>query len=121
VLRCHLRPLRLRGVVAIVSVQPNLLGETPPPKLGVAQTFLLDQVTARGGLTADEAGALLCERRGHHPADSRCRFCVQNGRQVLGSLRAKGLLTRKRGSGLWVPKGWRPEVAESAQTDVIPW
>lgn len=37
-------------------------------------------------LTADEAGALLHERRGKHPRDQRCHFCSQDGTAALITL-----------------------------------
>lgn len=42
-----------------------------------------------GRLTADEAGAIIHERRGRHTRDDRCTFCGEDGREALIRLRAK--------------------------------
>ncbi len=40
-------------------------------------------------LDADEAGALIHERRGKHHRDARCRWCGDDGFDALARLRAK--------------------------------
>jgi hypothetical protein len=67
------------------------------------QSFALDKLRAQlpDGLTADELGALLCERRGKHDAGIRCTWCASAGREVLSALRDRGLVRRRRG-GLWL-------------------
>jgi hypothetical protein len=39
--------------------------------------------------TADEAGALLHERRGKHGRDERCEWCARDGADVLDRLRGR--------------------------------
>ena len=42
-----------------------------------------------GQLTADEAGAIIHERRGKHHRDTRCSYCTEDGTEALERLRAK--------------------------------
>lgn len=56
------------------------------------------------GITGDEAGAAVHAQRGKHPADERCVFCGQDGKQVLRALARKGLATGRR-DGYWTPPG----------------
>jgi len=42
-----------------------------------------------GQLTADEAGAIIHERRGKHHRDTRCPYCGDDGAEALQRLRAK--------------------------------
>ncbi|MDQ5821308.1 MAG: hypothetical protein M3540_07710 [Actinomycetota bacterium] len=96
-----------------------------PPNVAVTltdrQAFVLEQVRrTEGGLTADEAGALLHERRGKHDAGVRCEWCAVEGRGALNELRRKGLVVRRR-SGHWQAiVGQAAAEPVSAQTDEIP-
>ena len=90
--------------------QPTLFGEAPAgTRLGRSQQLVLDAVTQAGpdGLTADEAGALVHEQRDHHAYGERCTWCARDGRQVLASLRKRGLV-KKRKRGGWVHADARP-------------
>jgi hypothetical protein len=96
--------------------QTSLLGGEPVPevKLGPRQELVLSALREQGGLSDDEAGALVHAARGTHRSDERCVWCPRVGKTVLASLRAHGLAVRRR-SGTWEPKGVRR--AESAQDD----
>jgi hypothetical protein len=92
-----------------VSEQPTLF--PPPPATGTLterQRFVFDQLQAHtlqgDALTADEVGALLCERAGRHDSGSRCDWDATNGRSVLRALAKKGLAKRRR-SGGWIALG----------------
>jgi hypothetical protein len=105
--------------------EPARLFDPPPPtgNLTPRQDFVFGQLkahTAQGdGLTADEVGALLCERAGRHDSGTRCDFDARNGRAVLKALRKKGLAKNSRARG-WVAlsvsrgeaHGYNPETAE---------
>lgn len=41
-----------------------------------------------GFISADEAGAIVHERRGKHPRDHRCQWCTADGQEALARLRA---------------------------------
>jgi len=80
---------------------PTLFDEPPRPKLTEKQAFGLEHVRQfEEGVTADELGALLHERRRVHAAGERCDWCASEGRSILEPLRRKGLLIRRR-TGLW--------------------
>jgi hypothetical protein len=106
-----------------VPEQPTLF--EPPPATGTLtprQKFVWDELLAHAaqgdGLTADEVGALLCERAGRHDSGSRCDWDAVNGRSVLRALRKKGLAKSKRSVG-WVALG--PQRAERpAEADPFP-
>lgn len=52
------------------------------------------------GCTADEIGAAIHATAGKHPADSVCKWCGPDSRDVLRALERKKLVTRT-GSGLF--------------------
>lgn len=106
-----------------MTEQPTLF--TPPAPTGdltERQRFVYDQLLAHSvqgdGLTADEVGALLCERAGRHDAGTRCQWDTTNGQGVLKALRKKGLARKPRGSGWRVVVAPEPESAQNAE--VIP-
>jgi hypothetical protein len=106
---------------------PARLFAPPPPtgNLTPRQAFVygqLETATRQGdGLTADEAGALLCERAGRHGAGTRCDFDARNGGAVLKALRKKGLAKNSRARG-WVALGTGRAVSPSPDpaTDPFP-
>jgi hypothetical protein len=72
------------------------------PSLTPRQRFALAFVKATGIVQADELGAALHEFRMQeggrgHRADTRCRFCSDEGRDMAAALERKGLV--KRGGG----------------------
>lgn len=78
----------------------------PPPATGnltARQSFALRYLERhrQDGVKADELGAALHARRGRHPEGERCRFCSNEGQDVLRALRRKGLARQRRGIG-WV-------------------
>lgn len=90
--------------------QLGLLGEVEVEaegRLTERQRSALEVVGRLQPVAADEIGAALCERRGKHPADQRCDWDAQSGREVLRALQRKGLVTRKRDAG-WVLVGYTP-------------
>jgi hypothetical protein len=96
--------------------QLALLGlPDPVRKLTDRQQHVLDALTRAGqdGLDADQAGALLCERKGIHGREQRCQFDGRNGKQVLEALKAKGLARyrRRRGDtpGAWLAATLNPQ------------
>lgn len=86
-----------------MTAQP--LFEPPEPVVNLTdrQQFVLDALRRHqeDGLSSDEVGALLCERKGRHDAGVRCDWDSSNGHSVLNALRKKGLARRRRG-GTWV-------------------
>jgi hypothetical protein len=48
-----------------------------------------------------------------------CEYCVDDSRQVLASLRKRGLVKRRRADGIWTLTAAAP--ASSAQAGEIPW
>lgn len=88
--------------------QLALVDLDPVVKLTDRQQATLDALTAAGpdGLDADQAGALLCERKGIHHRDARCQFCGLNGKGVLEALKSKGLARYRRRTtrapGVWL-------------------
>lgn len=74
--------------------------------LGARQQFVIDQLQAHdGALTALEAGRMLhtghgkpCDRCQPHAA---CEYAERDARSVLRSLRDRGLVVRRRDTGLW--------------------
>lgn len=86
--------------------QPDLLGAVHTigangrplkPAQQVAYNLVRD---TPGGVTADEVGAALHERlttRWQHPADQRCLYCGDRGKQVLGSKAVGPLVIRRKG------------------------
>ena len=85
----------------------------PAIKLTERQRFALEAIGRLQPISSDELGALLCERRGKHTADERCDWDGSNGRQCAASLRAKGLVVRKRTVGWTLPE-YRPTPAGSS-------
>jgi hypothetical protein len=107
-----------------VTDQPTLFQPPPPTgNLTPRQAFVFDQLqahTAQGdGLTADEVGALLCERAGRHDSGTRCDFDARNGMGVLRSLRKKNLAKRRRAGG-WVALGVERTDSPSPESDPFP-
>lgn len=77
-----------------------------PPEVRVSprQRLALDYLRHHAPVPSDELGALLHEDRrarglNGHSADERCRFCADEGKQMGGALRAKGLVRYRRGEG----------------------
>ena len=58
-----------------------------------------------GGITSEDAGRILHAIRGNHTATHTCTWCASEGHGVLQALRRRGLLTRRRKTGLWQPAG----------------
>lgn len=107
-----------------MSEQPTLF--TPPPATGNLsdrQRFVFESLqasTAQGdGLTADEVGALLCERAGRHDSGERCDWDATNGRSVLKALRKKGLAKNSRARG-WIALDVPEPESASPATDPFP-
>jgi hypothetical protein len=72
------------------------------PSLTPRQRFALAFVKATGIVQADELGAALHEYRQQeggrgHRADTRCRFCPDEGRDMAAALERKGLVKRVEG------------------------
>ena len=104
-----------------MSEQVSLFGEAPSgTRLGRSQQLVLTAVQNAGqdGLTADEAGALVHEQRGHHDHGVRCDYCASDGRQVLASLRKRSLVKSRRG-GSWVTPTAQP-AAPAGMSDDLP-
>lgn len=79
------------------------------------QQAALEFVEKMGGVSLDELGALMCERRGKHQQDSRCQWCLDNGATVANELHAKRLLERRAGG--WYstrPLGSEPATSAAA-------
>jgi len=75
---------------------------TPPAADGALterQQLVYRAVRGLGGLSALEAGLIL--HREKHRGNARCSYCELDGAAVLGALRKKGLVSRRR-SGEWV-------------------
>jgi hypothetical protein len=75
----------LNARLRVPAANPSLF-DPGPPKLTDRQAFLLERVRlSEDGLAADEAGALLHERRGKHDAGVRCEWCSTEGKgRTLG-------------------------------------
>lgn len=90
----------------------------PPPKLTPNQQAVWDLVrTTQGGVTRDQAGALvhsLKEGRWSHPATERCDFCARDGRQALRAQALKPLVVGKR-DGRWYPRNPADAVRPATQ------
>ncbi|HVM69555.1 MAG TPA: hypothetical protein VM204_06935 [Gaiellaceae bacterium] len=56
-------------------------------------------------VTADEAGALVHERRGRHPRDQRCQWCSEDGTQALIQLNTHRHRIQERHAAATRP-GW---------------
>lgn len=103
--------------------QPALPGLQAEPLLTPRQRFALAFVRAAGGPVSGELlGAALHEYRMSeggrgHRADTRCRFCGQEGKDVGHALMRKGLLRYLRGEG-FVDAEWKPEPEPSLQGDL---
>lgn len=88
-----------------MTEQLSLTGDQPivtaddGTRLGPSQRDLLDELRAHGPLSADEAGAIVHERRQRHPRDVRCAYCRCDGLPVLESLARHGLAAFTRGVG----------------------
>lgn len=99
-----------------------------PAKRTERQDFILDAVKSAGidGLLSDEAGALLCERRGRHSRDDRCEWDGQNGKGVLEELKAKDLVYYRRAKrdnpGAWFAVGVAiPVAARPTKPGTVPY
>lgn len=67
-------------------------GETPTGELEMPAIVRMLAAAERerdSELTADEAGALIHERRSKHGADTRCRYCAGDGAEALQRLRQR--------------------------------
>lgn len=67
------------------------------------------------GCTADEIGAAIHATSGRHPADSVCKWCGPDSRDVVRALERKKLVTRT-GSGLFTLRN--TEAAKGPGTDI---
>ena len=81
----------------------------PPQRLSPRQQKTLAFLTGSGGADHETLGAYVHHLRsldGHngHPADARCRWCVDEGKQMGGALRAKGHVRYSRKHEVWLPK-----------------
>lgn len=80
----------------------------PPPALaglGPAQDAVLRALWAARQMTADEAGELAHRLRECACAERECEargYWLRDGRELLSSLRRRGLLRRRRADGLWL-------------------
>lgn len=104
--------------------QLDLAGGSSPhgvdltPRQRVALAF----VREHGPVTSDELGAVLHELRLHnggrgHDRDGRCAYCREEGADMGGVLRGKGLVERRRGPErllVWVAAGSAVRSADSA-------
>lgn len=94
----------------------NIAATAPKQReLGKRQQFALQLIRDNDGLTSDEVGARIHAWRGKHHPDSRCDFCGQEGKSVLRSLRARGLVVRRQ-SGEWTVPGKRPSAPPAANS-----
>lgn len=80
---------------------PPVITAEDGQRLGPSQRDVLDELQAHGPLSADEAGAIVHERRGKHTRDERCAYCTPDGLPVLESLAKHRLAAFTRGVG-WV-------------------
>lgn len=76
------------------------------------QALALQFISAHQPVSSDELGAVLHEDRKlrggkGHDRDTRCEWCVTEGNVVAASLRAKGLVIRKKTVG-WCLTGYTP-------------
>lgn len=90
------------------------------------QQLALDYVTEHAPATADEIGALLhqerLQRRGRgHSADSRCKWCGDEGTQMLRRLRELGLVRHAKHLGWYVAGHTRPRASNSNPDGRIPY
>lgn len=85
--------------IAIPGIEDELHAK-PDRKLGARQAFAIRRIRERGGIEADELGALLHADRGKHADHVRCQWCAQEGNAVLASLRTRGLVVHRR-TGRW--------------------
>ena len=99
-----------------MSDQQILFGKTVERSLSPRQERVYEALLRLrpDGIDAAEAGALLHADRGKHSTGERCQWCAQEGRDVLSSLRSRGLVIRRR-SGLWQLRSGRG-VGDSAVT-----
>lgn len=94
--------------------------------LTARQQHVHDALTraAHDGLTTDEAGAVAHEIKDNwgHARDQRCRFCGQDGKQILEALKAKGLARyrRARGAtpGVWLAVDLPAELPPGMTTEI---
>lgn len=89
------------------------------PKITERQQAVLRFLQQCGpdGCSADEAGAIahgLKQGRWAHGPDSRCVFCGQDGKAILGALKAKGLARYRRARGQ-TPGAWLAEGTVDAE------
>ncbi len=83
-----------------------------PNALTDRQQLALEFISANQPVSSDELGAVLHEDRKQrggkgHDRDTRCDWCATEGNVVAASLRAKGLVVRKKTVG-WCLTGYRP-------------
>lgn len=88
------------------------------PRQDAAFAFVRDH----GPVSSDELGAFLHEYRRDaggrgHDRDTRCDYCREEGADMGGVLRSKGLVERRRGPErllVWVAEGSADRSADSA-------
>lgn len=100
-----------------MSLQPDLFGdELADPSLGENQRAVLRAWNEYGPLTDDEAGAAVHARQGKHGSDTRCGYCVSDGRPVIQSLRRRGLVGRG-------PRRTQPDASSDvlSRAEGVPW
>lgn len=92
----------------------------PPPELEGRQNIVRQAVKDAGhdGVTAAQAGAILHERAGKHPADERCTWCVRDGGSVLTSKNVREHVKRRQADGRFVLRDLPP--LETSQTNEFP-
>ena len=77
--------------------------------LGANQAAVLAALEEQGELSTLDAGRLLHERRrGPQHVDREgpcCEYVIEDGRQVLESLRKRRLVERRKPDSVWVLKG----------------
>lgn len=91
----------------LITGQP-VAAPRDPSALTDRQQLALEHIAAHQPVSSDELGAVLHEdrqargRKGHS-RDQRCEWCATEGNVVGASLRAKGLIVRRKTIGWCLP------------------
>lgn len=99
---------------------------SPEETLTQRQRFALAFVKASGGpVQGDELGATLHEYRMQeggrgHRADTRCRFCPDEGKDMAAALMRKGLVKRSSSGGFCAAEYSEPVIGHDPRTAEIP-